>query len=372
MVDDSIVVRRLLAGVIDADPLLECCGVARDGVEALKQIQLLNPDLVTLDVEMPVMDGLTAVHEIRKINRLLPIVMFSALTERGASATFAALEAGASDYVTKPTQVTGLDDSKRIVETELLPRIKSLARRSLARKVQQPATSSADSASPTNPPMRADRSPSRVDVVALGVSTGGPTALAELMAALPADIGVPVLVVQHMPSMFTKMLAERLDGRSSLAVSEATNGQTLVPGHVYLAPGDWHMRVVRRTNDVVIQLDQGPLVNSCRPSVDVLLESVKTVYGANVLVAIMTGMGSDGADSAALLHQAGAQVIAQDEATSVVWGMPGAIVNRGLADAVVPLDQLASEIVERVGRREDKQPVPSSTPAHLPTHRGAK
>ncbi len=358
--------------MIDADPLLECCGVARDGVEALKQIQLLNPDLVTLDVEMPVMDGLTAVHEIRKINRLLPIVMFSALTERGASATFAALEAGASDYVTKPTQVTGLDDSKRIVETELLPRIKSLARRSLARKVQQPATSSADSASPTNPPMRADRSPSRVDVVALGVSTGGPTALAELMAALPADIGVPVLVVQHMPSMFTKMLAERLDGRSSLAVSEATNGQTLVPGHVYLAPGDWHMRVVRRTNDVVIQLDQGPLVNSCRPSVDVLLESVKTVYGANVLVAIMTGMGSDGADSAALLHQAGAQVIAQDEATSVVWGMPGAIVNRGLADAVVPLDQLASEIVERVGRREDKQPVPSSTPAHLPTHRGAK
>jgi two-component system chemotaxis response regulator CheB len=192
------------------------------------------------------------------------------------------------------------------------------------------------------------------------------------MAALPADIGVPVLVVQHMPSMFTKMLAERLDGRSALAVSEATNGQTLVPGHVYLAPGDWHMRVVRRTNDVVIQLDQGPLVNSCRPSVDVLLESVKTVYGANVLVAIMTGMGSDGADSAALLHQAGAQVIAQDEATSVVWGMPGAIVNRGLADAVVPLDQLASEIVERVGRREDKQPVPSSTPAHLPTHRGAK
>ncbi len=354
VVDDSIVVRRLIAGVIDSDPLLTCCGMASNGAMALEQIERLKPDLVTLDIEMPIMDGLATVRAIRKNDQTLPIVMFSTLTERGARATLDALDAGASDYVTKPSHVTGLKDGNNIVELELLPRLKALARRSIASRTSRPAPVAPTIAVPTLAPVRQS---TKIDVVAIGVSTGGPNALAHMVPLLPADLGVPVVMVQHMPAMFTKMLADRLNDHSPLRVIESLGGDILTPGTIFVAPGDWHMTIERDGANVVTRVNQDAPVHSCRPSVDVLFDSAKGVYGGNVLSVILTGMGSDGANGCAAIREAGGQVIVQDEESSVVWGMPGAVVARNLQDAILPLDEIAGEITKRVRRSSNVRPI---------------
>lgn len=347
-VDDAVVVRRMLADALSLEPDIEIVGSAATGRIALQKIPLCRPDVVTLDVEMPDMDGISTVREIRKLWPTLPVIMFSTLTARGASATLDALSAGASDYVTKPANVGGVTAGLARIREDLAPRIRSLAA----------ATSGTSSRHALGGPAVASRTPpaspslvqtvNPVDAITVGTSTGGPNALAALLPAFPADLGVPVFVVQHMPPLFTRLLADRLDQQCGLKVVEAQHGVVARPGHVYIAPGDYHMVVRRGALDAIVELTQGPPENSCRPAVDVLFRSVANSYGRATLAVVMTGMGQDGLAGARHVKDAGGIVVIQDEATSVVWGMPGFVARAGLADAVRPLPTLADEIITRV------------------------
>lgn len=347
VVDDSVVVRRLVSDALNADPELEVCGTASNGKLALDLMLQVAPDAVTLDVEMPELDGLSTLRELRKKWPRLPVVMLSALTEKGASVTLDCLSAGASGYVTKPTGAGNMAAAKEQVHSELAPMIKALCHRNLA--AATPAFGSPRPA-PTNSPRPQAKQPAlkTAEILAIGVSTGGPNALAELIPALPADLAVPVVIVQHMPPVFTRLLAERLASKSKVPVTEAMEGETLQPGHVYIAPGDFHMVLQRHGNDVRIGLNQEPPENSCRPAVDPLFRSVSAIYGKRALGVVLTGMGRDGLRGCEVLREAGAQILAQDEETSVVWGMPGFVARAGLADEVIPLARVATEIVRRV------------------------
>jgi two-component system, chemotaxis family, protein-glutamate methylesterase/glutaminase len=343
VVDDAVVFRRLLSDVLNSDPELEVIATAANGRIALAKMTQVNPDLVILDIEMPEMDGLTALAELRRLYPRTPVIMFSALTERGASATLDALALGAADYFTKPASIGGLEASLKVLREELIPRVKALCARPAA------ARPLADKPSHSSPPASAARA-REIDVVAIGASTGGPNALAEVFAALPAALPVPILIVQHMPPMFTRMMAERLTKQSPIHVEEAASGAILQPGRAWVAPGDYHMAVVRDGLNVRALIHQDPPENSCRPAVDVLFRSVAQTFRANTLAVILTGMGSDGLRGCEAIREAGGQILAQDEATSVVWGMPGFVARAGLADRVLPISQVAGEIVQRVGR----------------------
>jgi two-component system chemotaxis response regulator CheB len=338
IVDDAVVFRRLVAEELSADPTLEVVGTAANGKIALARLPQVNPDLVILDVEMPELDGLATLREIRKAYPRLPVIMFSALTERGAAATLDALALGATDYFTKPTSADGLNASLRVIREELVPEIKALCGRAAAPMVAAPLSA--------GPPTA--RGESRVEVVAVATSTGGPNALAELFAGLPADLPVPVVIVQHMPPMFTRLLAERLSAQSALRVEEGRPGGLLRPGHAWIAPGDHHMIVARDGAETRVLLHQDPPENSCRPAADVLFRSVARAFGPAALAVVLTGMGQDGLRGCEAVREAGGQVIAQDEATSVVWGMPGFVARAGLADRVLPLAMIAPEVVRRV------------------------
>ena len=341
VVDDSVVVRRLVSEVLAQDLALAVVGSAANGKIALSKIPQVNPDIVTLDMEMPEMDGLQTLAAIRVTWPKMPVIMFSTLTRRGATATLDALALGASDYVTKPEK---LDRSLAVVQhlqRELLPRIKALCPRgSLLASIARSAGPVA--ALGFRPP------PKAVEVLAIGVSTGGPNALAEVIPRIPADFPVPIVIVQHMPPTFTRLLAERLTAHSSIKVVEAADGMPLAPGVALIAPGDYHM-VIRREvrGGVKAFLNQEPQENSCRPAVDVLFRSVAQVYGAATLAVILTGMGQDGLHGCQRIRDSGGQILVQDEATSVVWGMPGFVVNAGLADAVLPIQEVGPAIVRR-------------------------
>jgi two-component system chemotaxis response regulator CheB len=342
VVDDAVVIRRLVSDELAADPAIEVVGTAANGRIALNKLTHVNPDLVILDVEMPELDGLATLREIRKTHPKLPVIMFSALTERGASATLDALSLGASDYFAKPSSSSGIESSLQVIRDELIPAIKALCGR--AGIGVAPPSAPATVAAPARP----RTGTGIIEIVAIGASTGGPNALADVFAGLPADFPVPIVIVQHMPPMFTRLLAERLSAQSRLAVEEGRPNSVLRPGHAWLAPGDFHMTVSRDALQTRIQLNQNPPENSCRPAADVLFRSVAHVYGANALGVILTGMGQDGLRGCELIRAAGGQVLAQDEATSVVWGMPGFVAKAGLADRVMPLSLIASEIVRRV------------------------
>ncbi len=342
VVDDAVVVRRLVSDALNADPDLEVVGTASNGKLCLDLLPQLAPDAVTLDVEMPELDGLATLRELRKQWPRLPVVMLSALTEKGASVTLDCLSAGASGYVTKPAGMSGLAAAQERVRSELAPMIKALCMRSQPKGIARPIGAAA--------PRRA--APSRTTgapaIVAIGVSTGGPNALAEVLPALPANLGVPVVVVQHMPPVFTRLLAERLASKSQLTITEAQDGEMLQANHVYVAPGDFHMKLVRNGQEVRIALNQEPPENSCRPAVDPLFRSVAEVYGGKSLGVILTGMGKDGLRGCEILREQGGQILAQDEETSVVWGMPGFVARAGLADEILPLSAVAPEIVRRL------------------------
>jgi len=341
IVDDSAVTRRLLSEVLAADPEIEIAGTAGNGSLALTRIPEVQPDLITLDIEMPGMDGLATITEIRKLYPKLPVIMFSSLTERGAAATLDALARGASDYVTKPTSAGSAEGGRQRVREELIPKIKSLC--AVREKFPQPIPALAVAA-----PIRALV---RIDIVAIGTSTGGPNALAELVPQFPADFPVPIVIVQHMPPVFTRLLADRLNRGPRLKVQEGQEGEKLGGGQVWIAPGDHHMTVARKAGDVVLALKQDPPENSCRPAVDVLFRSVAQSYGANALAVVLTGMGSDGTRGAQVIRDAGGEVIVQDEASSVVWGMPGSVVAASLADRIYPLANIVPEVVRRVTYR---------------------
>jgi two-component system, chemotaxis family, protein-glutamate methylesterase/glutaminase len=339
IVDDSVVVRRLLCDALASTPEIKVSGTASNGAIALARIPQLNPDIVTLDIEMPGLNGIQTLIEIRKLYPKLPVIMCSTLTERGAATTLEALAAGASDYVTKPSNSSTLANAMDQLRRELVSKITSLAgpRRSSPAPVSVIST--------VNRTASADHV---VDILAIGTSTGGPNALGEVIPQLPQDLPVPVVVVQHMPPLFTRMLADRLNSRSRLSVREAEAGKSLEPGQVWIARGDYHMTVVRKGLQTVLELNQDSPENYCRPAVDVLFRSVVRTYGANVLAVVMTGMGSDGARGAAHIREAGGEVLVQDEVSSVVWGMPGAVVDAKCATKICPLPEISQEIVRRV------------------------
>ncbi|CAA9357394.1 MAG: Chemotaxis response regulator protein-glutamate methylesterase CheB [uncultured Nocardioidaceae bacterium] len=353
VVDDSVVIRRLLSDVLSEDDRLEVVGTAANGKVALAKIPQLNPDLITLDVEMPVMDGLTTLRELRRLHPRIPVIMFSTLTEKGARTTLDALELGASDYVAKPANVGSVMQSMAAVRAELVPKVVALCSRVVPAR-PRPAVAPLPSAPAV---VRRTEAPKRVDLLAIGSSTGGPDALSTVLSALPASLPVPVVVVQHMPPVFTRQFAERLNSKCALTVSEATSGVRLAPGHVLIAPGDHHMRLRGAAGSVHAYLDQGVPENYCRPAVDVLFRSVVEVYGGHVLGVVLTGMGADGARSSAQVVEAGGEVLVQDQATSVVWGMPGAVAAAGLASAQLPLREVAPAVLTRIARGRSATPL---------------
>lgn len=360
VVDDSGVIRRMVQEILDADPRIQVVGTAANGQIALAKIDELEPDAVTLDIEMPVMDGIACLRALRKKHSRLPVVMFSTLTERGASGTMDALAAGASDYVTKPSNVGSFAESRQNISEQLIPKLVALtgSRRLSARaRVPAPATPV------TERPGTGTARTTPFGVLAVGSSTGGPDALAKVLAGLPRDLSVPVVIVQHMPPVFTRMLAQRLDGICPLTVTEAEEGAPVERGRVLVAPGGKHLEVATRGTGVVARLTEAPPENFCRPAVDVLFRSVSTVYRNRALAVVLTGMGKDGALGATVLRKGGGEVYAQDEPSSVVWGMPGAVVSAGQADRVLPLDDMASQITAALSRAQGGEVTGSSVPA---------
>jgi two-component system chemotaxis response regulator CheB len=380
IVDDSAVMRSLLRSVVTSDETLEVAGTAADGASALSILPLDRADLILLDVEMPVMDGLVTLRELRKRGQTMPVIMCSSLTQRGARVTVEALANGASDYVTKPAGQSGREAALRSLAQELIPKIHALTKRPQAPTAtassspfsfrSQPVSAGATRsllipplAQPHASALRPQPITATPSVVAIGVSTGGPAALEVLLPALPAGFPLPVLIVQHMPELFTRLFAERLNGCCRLRVREAADADPVSAGTISIARGNWHMEAQPPSVPgglATLRLNQGPPENHCRPAVDVLFRSVANVYGSGVLAVVLTGMGSDGLAGCRLIREQGGSVLAQDEATSVVWGMPGAVAGAGLAHRVLPLDAIAPEILRIAGAvRTGIRPLPS-------------
>jgi len=344
VVDDSVVIRRLVTHALEQDPAIEVVGTASNGAIALQRIPQFNPDVLTLDIEMPEMDGLETLRRVHREYPQLRVIMFSTLTERGTAVTLEALTLGADDYVAKASNEGSLDRSMARLREELVPKIKQF----FHMPAQHAPVRVEPAHVPTPPPVwRGTRV--RPKVVVIGVSTGGPTALGSILPELPAGFHLPILLVQHMPPLFTRLLAERLHATCRVPVEEASQGNPVEAGKILIAPGDFHLKVVSNAGGVRVCLDQSPPLNSCRPAVDALFTSIGEVYGGAVIAVILTGMGQDGLRGTQILKAQGASVLAQDEASSVVWGMPGAVVNAGLADRVLPLDQVVPEILRIAG-----------------------
>jgi two-component system chemotaxis response regulator CheB len=342
VVDDSDMTRRVLKGLLSGDPSIEVVGEANNGVVALERIFELQPDLITLDVNMPGMDGLETLRRVRREDPNLMVVMVSSLTNRGAAITLDALTLGANDYVLKPDALHSGTDPLGGMRHELIGKVKQFFR------FPEPCREGR-----TGPEMRGTLGSSgpleKPKAVVIGVSTGGPAALARLLTGLPETFPLPILVVQHMPPLFTKVLADRLATVAKLRVREATEGASIVPGEVLIAPGNYHMAVVNGSGSrYMVALNQERQENACRPAADVLFRSAARVWGGGVVGVVLTGMGKDGFAGALALKEKGAYIIAQDEASSVVWGMPGFVARAGLADAVLPVGAIGGELLRLV------------------------
>ncbi len=339
IVDDSVVARRVISDIFAAERDFEVVGTAPNGRLALTKIERLSPDLVTLDIDMPELDGIQTLTEIRSRFPDVRVIMVSNLTQRGASITVEALFLGASDYVTKATRTSSADEARKFLSDQLLPKARAiLASPGVVTRTPRP---------PVESPVRRRTAPSPAEIVVIGSSTGGPNALTEVLSGLPAEFPAPIVIVQHLPANFTPFLARRLDAAGPLAVHEAATGDRLVPGQAWIAPGDRHLEVHATSAGFELRTTDGPLVNSCRPAADVLFNSAAAACGASTLAVVLTGMGQDGLAGCRAIRAAGGQVIAQDRETSVVWGMPGQVTGAGLADAVLPIEEVGAEIVRR-------------------------
>jgi two-component system chemotaxis response regulator CheB len=340
VVDDSAFMRKAISMMLEEDGAIEVVGTARDGIDAIEKAKSLKPDLITLDVEMPRMDGITALKEIMRDNPL-PVLMVSSLTVEGARATVDALAAGAVDFVPKQLSYVSMDITK--IREELISKIKAITRRKATIGALHP---------PSNRIIPSKRSAavghSNAQIVVLGISTGGPFSLQKVIPSLSEDFPLPIAVVQHMPPLFTKSLAERLDSISRLEVCEAQDGMELTNGKVFIAPGGLHLKFSRDNGGVFLVTTKSPNDSLHRPSVDVMFKSAYDVFGGRILAVIMTGMGKDGLEGATMIKGAGGKVLAQSEETCVVYGMPKAIVDAQIADAVVPLEEIASVISSAV------------------------
>jgi two-component system, chemotaxis family, protein-glutamate methylesterase/glutaminase len=360
IVDDTVTYRKIVGDVLSDIPGVEVVGVAANGKIALQKIEQLRPDLLTLDLEMPEMDGLEVLRHLKHTGSDVRAIMLSGATAEGADSTMKALKLGAFDFVLKPTGGTA-EKNAELLRHELSLKIQAFA---LSKQVHTilhkpgpnpPHTLTAppptkENGLVTHPRRPFEISTGRPEVVALGISTGGPASLIHMLPMLPASLGVPMLIVQHMPPMFTKSLADDLNHRCALTVSEACDGQSVSPGHVLIAPGGQQMKVEKAGAHIVVRITDDPPENSCKPSADYLFRSVSKLYGGNAIGVIMTGMGNDGTRGCREMKQRGASIIAQDEATCVIFGMPKGPIDEGLADVVAPLDRIAGEIVRLAER----------------------
>ncbi|OKY76547.1 MAG: chemotaxis response regulator protein-glutamate methylesterase [Desulfobulbaceae bacterium DB1] len=370
VVDDTVLYRKVISDVLAMIPEVEVVGTANNGKIALAKVEQLTPDLMTLDFEMPVMDGLATLLELKRMKSDVAVIMVSAHTSEGAAVTMKALEHGAFDFIAKPDGAS-LEKNRQSLLSQLRPVVQTVATRRILRPAltgiprSVPPVQPVSAASrPATAPVRRQEMPpatspaasairpvlpsGRIAVVAIGISTGGPNALAEVIPRLPKNLRVPVVIVQHMPPVFTKALADSLNQKSAVNVIEAQGEERLEAGNVYIAPGGKQMKVVKKATGEFLQLTDDPPENHCKPAVDYLFRSVSSIYGNRALGVIMTGMGSDGVKGLRLMKQQGSQVIAQDETSCVVFGMPMEAIKAGVADVVVPLHQISAEIVNRV------------------------
>lgn len=364
VVDDSAVIRGIVTRWLEEDPDIKVVATFPNGVQAVRQIPDLSIDVVILDIEMPEMDGIEALPLLLRAVPDLKIIMSSTLTRRNAEISLKALSLGAVDYIAKPeTRAVNTETFK----IELIQKVRTHAAARHRRTGRAPAAPAAPSpagrSAPGATPAAAPRAPStslwgnkavvlrpasraRPTILAIGSSTGGPQALFKVLGALSKDLTVPVVVTQHMPATFTAILAEHIQSAANRPAKEAATGDILEAGHIYVAPGDFHMTVAQDGPNRVIRLNQDPPENFCRPAVDPMFRSVAKIYGSAALGVVLTGMGSDGREGGRVLTEAGGTIIAQDEASSVVWGMPGAVATAGIASQVLPLDQIAGQIIK--------------------------
>jgi len=362
--DDSTVFRRAITDALGSIPDVQVVGVAQNGKIALQKVLALKPDLLTLDMEMPEMDGLAVLDALKQAGSDTSVMVISAVTLRGGRLTMQALEKGAFDFLTKP-QGKDASESKTMMVRELAPRLRALAHRRQIRSILRPGAPGVGSSAPSLPNPYAQEAGERLhregvarslgarpELVLIGVSTGGPAALARMLPLLPKDIGVPIAVVQHMPPIFTQSLAESLTSKCSLRVREAADGDKLEPGLVLIAPGGRQMRLASCQDALArAQITDDPPENNCRPAVDYLFRSAANAFPGRAMAVILTGMGNDGTLGLRLLKRRGCFTIAQDEATSVVFGMPKAAIEAGVVDVVLPLDAIASRILATVKGR---------------------
>ena len=347
VVDDSALMRQFLTDILKSDPRIEVAGTARDGKDALMQIKTLRPDIVTMDVEMPVMDGLKALEEIMRTNPM-PVIMVSSMTQEGAETTMKALAAGCVDFIGKPSGTISLNI--REIGQELIDKViaastaKIRPRSGIFGAALKPSLSTGSEFRRMAPPV----STGRRDIVAIASSTGGPMALSELLPKLPKKFPVPIVITQHMPKEFTPSFSKRLNDSSQIEVVEGFDGLSLKPGRAVIAPGGFHMLVKRRAGSAICTLSDTPPVLSVKPAANVMFESVANEYGGNVLVVILTGMGRDGTDGAITLHKKGAYVIGESQKTCVVYGMPKAAADAGIVDEVLPLNEIPDAMVRLV------------------------
>ena len=360
VVDDTIVYRKIVSDILEGLPDVEVVGVAHNGKIAMSKIASLKPDLLTLDIEMPEMNGLEVLAELKKEAPDVGAIVLSTLTQKGGDMTMKALDLGAFDFIPKP-ETKSMEESKAEVKNAITPMFKAFARRREVQNILKgkkqidPSSASANSARETQSiadrmsAIRGGKS-TKSEIVGIGISTGGPNALAKMLPSLPANLNVPVLIVQHMPPVFTNSLAKSLDARCALEVKEASDGEPLMPNKILIAPGGKQMKVVAGLDGTtrIVRVNDDPPENSCRPSVDYLFRSIAHHYVGRATGVIMTGMGADGTKGLQLMKRNGAAVIAQDETSCVVYGMPKEAVDANVVDVVVPLDKIAQEIADTV------------------------
>jgi two-component system chemotaxis response regulator CheB len=342
IVDDSALMRKILADILNSDDDISVIGTAKNGKEALEKIELLKPDLVTMDIEMPLMDGITTLKHIVS-NFKLPVIMISSLTSQGAELTLKALDEGAIDFLPKPTNIFSLSQSD--IKSEIINKVKAGSKSKLCNR------------EPIKIPDKIDTSIEEwkvtqkyfSNIIAIGTSTGGPRALQSLLPEFPSDINASIVVVQHMPPKFTKSLADRLNLTSNIKIKEAEEGDILYRGYAYIAPGDFHMEIVKEGKNLVVRLNKEPQVMGLRPTVDILMESISKINGFSKIGIILTGMGSDGTKGIVKMKESNSYTIAQDEASSVVFGMPKAAITTNLIDEILPLNKIAGIIMKKVG-----------------------
>ncbi len=348
IVDDSAFMRKVITDIVNSDPNLMAIDTAKNGQEAVRKVIQLKPDVMTLDVEMPVMDGLSALEVIMR-DAPMPVIMLSSLTKEGADATLKALELGALDFITKPSSIFQINTQD--MQQELRDKLRMASRVSVRAR---PAPRRERVPIPPVRPRRVESMPMPTDgrirkIIAIGTSTGGPKALQDVVPNLPADLPASVLIVQHMPPGFTKSLAERMDSLSNMRVKEAEHNDVLLPGWVYIAPGDYHLRVVRDGHNFRIKLGDDAPVSGHRPSVDAMMDSLADLKMSEIIGVIMTGMGADGAKGLKRLKENRTFVIAQDEESCVVYGMPKSAVKLDAVDKIVSLYDISDEIIKAMG-----------------------